>query len=142
MYWRTFSICLPLAAALVAALAPVAVQAAFHLWQVKEVFSNHDGTVQFIELFNSNSGEQFVSGTTLRANSAGVIKNFTIPSHLTVPAGQTTAGKHMLIATPGFADLAGGVTPNFTLPDPTPPDRSSIPTLQRSRSPSSIPAIR
>jgi hypothetical protein len=119
MFLRFLSTFVPLAATLLVALAPIAAQAAFHLWQVKEAFTNHDGTVQFIELFNSNSGEQFVQNTTLRANSDGVIKNFTIPANLTVPAGQTTAGKHMLIATPGFAALTGGVTPNFTLPDPT-----------------------
>lgn len=93
-------------------------QAAFHLWQVKEIFSNHDGTVQFIELFDSFSSEQFVGGKVLRATSDGVIKNFTIPSNLVVPTGQSSANKHMLIATPGFSALTGGVTPDFTLPDP------------------------
>jgi len=108
----------PLAAFVALQLPAASAPAAFHLWQVKEVFSNHDGTVQFIELFNSFNGEQFVSGQTLRANSGGTIKNFSIPANLSVPAGQSTAGKHMLIATPGFAALNGGVTPNFTLPDP------------------------
>jgi hypothetical protein len=107
-----------LAAAAIVALAPTVAQANFHLWQVKEVFSNHDGSVQFIELFNSFSNEQFISGHAVRANSDGAIKNYPFTGNLTVPAGGTTAGKHMLLATPGFAALAGGVTPNFTLPDP------------------------
>lgn len=90
--------------------------AAFHLWQVKEVFSNHDGTIQFIELFDSANSEEFIGGKVLRTNSDGVIKNFTIPSNLATPP--QTMNRHMLIATPGFAALAGGVTPNYTLPDP------------------------
>jgi serralysin len=98
------------------ALVALPAEAAFHLWHVKEVFSNHDGTVQFIELFNSSNNEEFVSGKVLRANSDGVIKNFTIPSNLATPPA--TANRHMLIATPGFSALTGGVAPNFTLPDP------------------------
>lgn len=90
--------------------------AAFHLWHVKEVFTNADGSVQFIELFNSFAGEQFVVNHTLRANSDGVIKNFVIPDSLVVTPPQTTANTHMLIATPGFASLPGAVTPDFTLP--------------------------
>jgi hypothetical protein len=88
--------------------------AAFHLWHVKEVFTNADGSVQFIELFNSSGGEQFVGNHTLRSNSDGVIRNFVIPSHL--PNSPSTANTHMLIATPDFDDLSGAVTPNYTLP--------------------------
>src|SRR5688572_26654060 len=88
--------------------------AAFHLWHVKEVFTNADGSVQFIELFNSFAGEQFVANHTLRSNSDGVIKNFIIPGNL--PNSPFTANTHMLIATPSFAGLPGAVTPDFTLP--------------------------
>ena len=35
--------------------------AAFHLWQVKEVFSNSDGSVQFIEMFDSFGGANVTS---------------------------------------------------------------------------------
>ncbi len=100
---------------LLAVSAPRA-NAAFHLWHVKEVFTNADGSVQFIELFNSSPGEQFVANHTLRSNSDGVIKNFNIPGSLVVTPPQTTANTHFLIATPGFASLPGAVTPDFTLP--------------------------
>jgi hypothetical protein len=96
------------------ALSAPSANAAFHLWHVKEVFSNADGSVQFIELFNSFGGEQFVANHTLRANSDGVIKNFVIPGSL--PNTPSTQNTHMLIATPGFAGLPGAVSPNFTLP--------------------------
>ena len=32
------------------------VKAAFHLWNVKEVFSNADGSVQFVEMFDGTGG--------------------------------------------------------------------------------------
>jgi serralysin len=86
-----------------------AVHAAFHLWNVKEVFSNADGSVQFVEMFDNSPGETAVSGFKLRSNSDGVIKEFTFPGSLV----NSTPG-HMLIATSGFGSLAGGVAPTFT----------------------------
>jgi hypothetical protein len=87
---------------------------AFHLWKVKEVFTNGDGSVQFIELVNSSStGEHFIAGHFIRSTADGVPTNFTIPSNL--PNPPNTANRHVLFATPGFAALAG-VTPNYTIP--------------------------
>ena len=85
-------------------------QRGFHLWHVKEVFSNADGSVQFVEMFDSFSNENFVTGFTLSSNSDGVIKNFVFPGD---PDGNS-ANKHMLIATSGFGLLTGAVTPDFT----------------------------
>lgn len=83
--------------------------AAFHLWQMKEVFTNADGSVQFIEMFDSFGGEVFMSGFTVTANSDGNIKTFTFPGNL----AHDTPG-HLLIATTGFGSLPGAVTPDFT----------------------------
>ncbi|HEX4415692.1 MAG TPA: PEP-CTERM sorting domain-containing protein [Lacipirellulaceae bacterium] len=91
--------------------------AAFHLWHVKEAYSNADGSVQFIEMFDSFSGENFVGSLTIQANSDGNIKTFTFPSSLDTT--KDTANHSILIATPGLAGLPGGVTPDFTLPNPT-----------------------
>src|SRR4051794_19416990 len=85
------------------------VNAAFHLWQVKEVFTNASGSVQFVEMFDSFSGETSVSGFNLTANSDGIIKTFKFPSNLT----HSTPGS-LLIATTGFGSLSGAVTPDFT----------------------------
>src|SRR4029078_1898053 len=74
-----------------------ATHAAFHLWNVKEVFTNASGSVQFIEMFDSNFGETAVSGFSLTANSDGNIKTFTFPSNLSL----NTPGS-LLIATTGF----------------------------------------
>ena len=40
-------------------IAAAPVQASFHLWDFSEVYSNADGSVQFIELFVASNGEQF-----------------------------------------------------------------------------------
>ncbi len=85
--------------------------AGFHLWQAQEVFSNSSGSVQFIELRDNFSGENFVNGFTLTANSDGVIKTFTFPADLN---GETSFHS-LLIASSNFATFAGSVTPDFTL---------------------------
>jgi hypothetical protein len=96
--------------ALILVLANVAslTNAAVHLWQVREAFTNADGSVQFIEMFDPGAGEVFTNNTTLTANSDGVIKTFKFPSNVSATPGA------MLIATSGFGSLAGGVTPDFT----------------------------
>jgi hypothetical protein len=99
--------------------------AAFHNWRIKEIFSNHDGTIQFIEFFTTSGFENFVSNHTLAATSDGNLKAYTIP-----PGSDflgSTAGRHFLLATAGFAG-ASGLLPNFT---PLPnkffdPDAASI----------------
>ncbi len=101
-------------------LAPAQSRGACHLWQIKEVFSNQSGDIQYIELFNASLSETATNTTTLTTNSDGNVRTFTLSRNLT----GNTSGKHLLFATPGFANLAGGVTPDFTLPcgsffDPT-----------------------
>src|SRR5262245_6748189 len=95
---------------------------AFHLWQVREAFTNADGSVQFIEMFDSFAGETLMAGKTLTANSDGTIKTFTFPSDLTLP----TDNHALLIATTGFGSLTGGVTPDFTFSQSTTPISGSF----------------
>jgi hypothetical protein len=99
-----------LAVALCAGLLPTSSSAFFHLWRFTEFFSNHDGSVQFIELHSSGSGETVAQGATI--TSASTDRVFTFPSNLT----GNTFNKRLLIATPGFGSLPGAVTPDFTLP--------------------------
>jgi serralysin len=91
-----------------------AANAAFHLWQISEVYSNADGSVQFIEMFDTNNGENFIGGFSLESDSDGVTKSYTFPAN--IPTGTATGGQHLLIATPGFGSLPGGVTPDYSLP--------------------------
>jgi hypothetical protein len=86
-------------------------QASFHLWQIKEVFTNADGSAQFIELFSSASSQNFLNGHNIIIASDGVMKEFVFDHNLS----GATANKHLLVATAGFGALAGGVTPDYTL---------------------------
>ncbi len=85
----------------------------FHLFSINELYSNADGSVQYVELTALAGGQQFVSGHTIRSTSpAGQVRSFTLPANL--PGD--TAGRRMLIGTQGFAAL-GVVTPDYTVPN-------------------------
>lgn len=98
------------AAALLAAGIPAS--ASFHLFSMNELYSNADGSVQFLELTALAPGQQFVSGHTLTVAQGSVVHRFTIPNNL--PGD--TSGHVMLFGTQGFAQL-GAVTPDFVVPD-------------------------
>jgi hypothetical protein len=83
-------------------------QAAFHLWQISEVYSNASGSVQFVELFTDQSSQQFVNATSFSSNA----NTYSFPAQLP----SDSANKHFLIATPGYAALAGVPAPDFILP--------------------------
>jgi len=89
------------------------VQAAFHLWTVREIYSDVSGDLQFIELFTSDNFQEFVGGQTISVRNVGntMTHSFTLPNN--VPGG--TANHALLLATSGI-DAAGGPTPDFTLP--------------------------
>ncbi len=82
-----------------------------HLWRVKEVFSNGDGTIQFIEIAVccGSTGEIFVNNHSVSSNS----HSFTFTSDLT----GSTFQKHILLATSGFAALPGAPTPDHIIAD-------------------------
>jgi glucose/arabinose dehydrogenase len=86
-------------------------QALVHLWDIHEIFSNDDGTIQFIEMFNNTSftGEGALSFTSFTTNAN--VYNF--PSNLV----GNTAFKKFLMATSGFAALPGAPTPDYIIPD-------------------------
>ena len=89
--------------------------ASFHTFRIEQLFSNADGSVQFIVLNESGNfnGENFWAGRTLTSTHAGVTKSFTFPANLPSSA---TAGKRVLVATQGFAAL-GILTPNYVIPN-------------------------
>jgi hypothetical protein len=91
-------------------ITPLSAEAFFHLWKFTELFSNADGSVQFMEFHSPAAGENFATGSTIRSMSTG--KVFTFDRDLT----GSTANKNLLVATAGFGSLAGGVTPDYTLP--------------------------
>ena len=96
----------------VAGLISLPAAAAFHLWTMNELYSNADGSVQFLEVTALTSGQQFVAGHSLRSTVGGVSQTFDVPQNLV----GDSAGKRMLFATQGFAAL-GIVTPDFIVPN-------------------------
>src|SRR5262245_4219081 len=82
-----------------------------HLWRVSEIFSNADGTIQFIEMTTccgSAGGEIFLAGQVLSSSS----HSFTFPGNLTM----ATANKHVLLGTSGYAALPGAPAPDYIIP--------------------------
>ena len=95
------------------ALFSLQARATFHLWRIDEVFSDATGSIQFIELSVTSSGEQFLTGHAITVSEGNnPAHTFTFPSDL--PGD--TANRHFLIATQGFANL-GIVTPDYIVPD-------------------------
>lgn len=84
-----------------------------HLWRFNEIFSNADGTVQFIEMREccGSTFEWGLSGKWVLAVDTD--NQFTFPSDLS----GDTANRHLLLATQAFADLSGVPAPDFIIPD-------------------------
>ncbi len=84
----------------------------FHFFTINEVFTNAEGSIQFVELFTQFGGQNNLGGHTIRANNGPNLNVFIFNTGLT---GDTT-NRHVLIATPGFAAVPGAVTPDYTFP--------------------------
>jgi len=83
-----------------------------HSWRVNEVFSNANGTIQFIELAEccGMANETGVAGKALTSTANA----FPLPTNL--PAG-STANAHILFGTAAFAALPGAPAPDHIIPD-------------------------
>jgi hypothetical protein len=84
-------------------------QAAFHLWQIVEVYSSSDGTVQFIELLSGGPSENQDGGAEIRTDSGKVFP-------LTGDITGNTSGDRLLFATEGFYALPGAPVMSATQP--------------------------
>lgn len=82
-----------------------------HTWDVNEVFSNADGSIQFVELHEANgtNGETGVGNQTLTTTG----ESFNMAAGAVAPP---TGNKFYLIATPAFAALPGAPTPDVIIP--------------------------
>ena len=98
-----------------------AAHADFHKWEITELFSNTDGSIQFIELFTQADGQELLnSGPDIAQLSSSNIDGSITNSMASFPndlLSDLTADNFFLIATAGFAELAGAVTPDYILPD-------------------------
>ena len=96
----------------IAALAALPASAVFHLWTLNELYSNADGTVQFIELTALAGGQQFLSGHNITSSSGGATRTY----NFTTDLPGDTSNRRFLIGTLGFAAL-GIVAPDYTVPN-------------------------
>jgi len=93
--------------------------ATFHSWEINELYSNVDGSIQFIELFESkgdNDSDLLLTDNAQLSSTDGLITNLMASFPNDLPS-TLTANKFFLIATTGFAGLDGAVTPDYILPD-------------------------
>ena len=81
-----------------------------HTWYVNELFSNSDGTIQFIEI-KEFLGGNFETGTAGH-NVTSNLRSFTITANSPAPTGF----RHILLATPAFVGLPGAPTPDYIIP--------------------------
>jgi hypothetical protein len=104
-----------LLSALALALAAPLAGAAFHTFAVERLYSNADGTIQFIVLKESFGldGQNLLAGHLITSQHGSSFKTFQFPVNL---PGSATAGRRVLIATQGFAAL-GAVTPDYVVPN-------------------------
>lgn len=89
-------------------------RAAFHLWDINEVYSSADGTVQFIEMRALSSGQQNLNtfGATIQSTNSAGVNTFSFPTNL--PAD--TLNKFYILGTSNLASIPGGLTPNYIIP--------------------------
>jgi hypothetical protein len=83
-----------------------------HLWEINEIFTNHDGTIQFIELKESMGAPFEIALAGHDLISVGTGNVYHITQNLIPP----TSNKHLLFGTPAFAALPGAPTPDYIIP--------------------------
>lgn len=99
---------------LASALCAQSASAAFHLWNIRELYTNSNGTLQYIEFFTTFGNQQFVGGQqiSITPSGGGAANTFTIPSNL--PGDSTNHA--FIIGTAGLV-AAGGPVPDFIIPN-------------------------
>ena len=88
-------------------------RATFHVWAVTELYSNADGSVQFVKLTNNSAftTEYFLGNHVITCiGPSGVSNTFTFPTNL--PA-VSTLNKTFIIGTTNLASVPGGLTPDY-----------------------------
>src|SRR5271165_3380595 len=106
------------------ALVATGAMAEYHTFQIDQLFSSADGSVQFVVLHEiaGLNGENLLGGHTFTSSQGGTMQTYTFNKDL--PGGTTgyygmpspTAFAHVLIATQGFVQL-GLVAPDYVVPN-------------------------
>jgi hypothetical protein len=97
------------------AIAEPAAGTGFESWKIDEIYSNADGTRQYVVLREAQgvNGMNRLAGRSLTAIHAGATKSYTFGLDL---PDTMTANRRVLIATQGVA-ATGLVTPDYVMPD-------------------------
>src|SRR5258705_8031354 len=90
------------------AMVSMPAQAAYHFWNIREVYTDTSGSLQFIELFDSFGGQPYVGGRQIRVSNSGGTDThtFTVPND----TPNDTFNHALLFGTLGL-HAAGGPTP-------------------------------
>jgi hypothetical protein len=99
---------IPIAGCLLALASPA--RADNHKWEIVEIFSSVDETVQFVELFNADKDEHNLGETSISTASGSF---FAFPRDLPSSA---TENRRVLLATAAFAAIPGAPTPDYVIP--------------------------
>jgi hypothetical protein len=86
--------------------------ASFHLWEINEVYSNADGSVQFVELFTPADGQEFLGGRPLTVTGVGTAAPFTFGADLS----RSATGNHSLLIGTSNLETLYGLVPDYVLP--------------------------
>jgi len=86
-------------------------------WKIQEIYSNDEGSIQFVELFTTSNNQESLEGIRLVSidGSGTTVNTYEFPSNLGTP----TSGRSILLATPCFAELPGdpgGIVPDYKIP--------------------------
>jgi Abnormal spindle-like microcephaly-assoc'd, ASPM-SPD-2-Hydin len=93
---------------------PLPAFASFHTFQIQQLYSNADGSIQFIVMTEGAgfSGQNFLTGHVITSTQGATQHKLAFTQDL--PSGNTVH-RSFLIATPGFAAL-GIVNPDYMVP--------------------------
>ncbi len=92
-------------------LAASTAHAGIHTWDVREVFSNASGTIQYIELIDAGTG-----GFETGVGNGSLTSGSQTHSWTNGPVAPPTNGKSYLIASASFAALPGAPVPDVIIP--------------------------
>jgi hypothetical protein len=89
-------------------------QAAFHLWTIREVYSDATGTNQFIEFFTTSGSQQFVAGQSITVTPTGGGSPQSVTMPLTLTPGDS-ANRAFIVGTVGITNF-GAPKPDHIIP--------------------------
>ncbi len=82
----------------------------FDAWRINEIYSNADGSIQFIELYTIDDNQDRLLDEAISSSLSSYLFDVDLPSDL-------TAGLFFLVGTASYVAAPGAVAPDYTVPD-------------------------